>query len=157
LEKPFPELKIDEVKRGIARMKMEMKKAYRIDKLATLFNTSKRQIYRLLNNGTLQRDIDNGIFVTGISVKKYLNMYVKDCPLPVYTSEQISQRFEISLRTIYSFIKDGDIEYIKINPDSKNNKAIRIPLDTKKNTFIFDNLRRDIKMPPGPHQWLLNF
>ena len=101
------------------------KKTYTAVEIAKLFSISERQVYRLIKEGCF-----NVIHrrITHDSIQKYLDKYIKNCPLPIYKPDQIAGILNISTRKIHMHIKRGHIKTVKINPHSKSNKTIRIPL-----------------------------
>jgi excisionase family DNA binding protein len=105
------------------------KKAFRIDEVARILSTSESQIYRLIQWGLLESPKSGT--VSRLSLESFTSgMFFG------MTYTQISELCGVSLRTVQRAVRNGKLDYFKINPQSRNNKSIRIG-PTLKNVNYF--------------------
>lgn len=136
---------------------MEKKKnRYRPDEIASIFNCSVRQVYYLIQKKFLARDNSAHCCVRGDSLRKFIRRFIPCDSFEFYTPKQISEieMLDITPRTIRKLLNKGELDHIKINPDCKNTKSARIPIDTPRNIFRLQvYYKRGIGLlglPPAP-------
>jgi AraC-like DNA-binding protein len=104
---------------------MAMKKAYRPDEVAALFNISVGHVYRLVKWGCFRLTAPGKI--SGISIRKFMRKQIPGCSLPVYPCAYIAAKYNVSPKTLQRLLKNGSIPFLRMNPHSKSNKGIRVP------------------------------
>jgi hypothetical protein len=100
------------------------KRTYRISEVADLLNTSESQVYRLIQWDELESP--KAGFVSGKSLRLLTMGTFRG-----FTYGQFATFCSVSPKTIQRLVREGKLDYFRVNPDSRNNKSIRIPLTLK--------------------------